>query len=99
MIKHIVMWNLKCSDSEKSEVATKIKNQLENLKGEIEEIIDISVGENINFKDKDARDLCLIVHTKSMESLSAYANHEKHLAVLKVIKPYLENRTVIDIEI
>lgn len=98
MVKHIVMWNLNCSAEEKDSVANKIKTGLEGLKSEIDVIQDIRVGININLADKDAKDICLIVDVMNMEDLKIYGGHEKHLEVLKGIKEYLLERTVIDIE-
>ena len=50
MIKHIVMWKLKdeAEGNSKDENAKIIKNSLEDLKGKINEIVDIEVVIDVN---------------------------------------------------
>ena len=60
MIKHIVMWKLKdeAEGNSKDENAKIIKNSLEDLKGKINEIVDIEVGIDVN-KSEQAYDVVL----------------------------------------
>ena len=60
MIKHIVMWKLKdeAEGNSKAENAKIIKNSLEDLKGKINEIVNIEVGIDVN-KSEQAYDVVL----------------------------------------
>lgn len=100
MIKHIVMWRLKeealgCS---KSENAQKIKDQLEALKGEVEEILDIEVGLNCIEGDQ-AFDVVLVSLFEDRDALDRYQVHPLHKAVGDFIGQVRSERTVVDYEV
>ncbi len=91
MIRHIVILKLK-ENSPKE----KIKKEILNLKNHIKEIKYIEVGLDINF-DPSSSDLCIVAEFDNIEFLKIYANHPKHLEVIKTyIKPYLVERNVVD---
>ena len=73
MIKHIVMWKLKdeAEGNSKDENAKIIKNSLEDLKGKINEIVDIEVGIDVN-KSEQAYDVVLYSTFNSLEDLDSY---------------------------
>ncbi|MGL4740765.1 MAG: Dabb family protein [Sarcina sp.] len=93
MIKHIVMWKLK--EENKVENANKIKASLEALKAEIEEIVEIEVGIDINKSDA-AYDVVLYSTFKSQEDLDAYQIHKKHKEAGVFIKSVVTSRVVVD---
>jgi len=91
MIRHVVILKLK-EDSPLS----LIKEKILNLKNEIKEIIHIEVGIDIKF-DIHSSDICIIADFNDIKDLEIYANHPKHLEVIKnFIKPFLIERNVID---
>lgn len=94
MIKHIVMWKLKDTPS-KWENATKLKNQLKNLKHNIPEIISINV--EIDCSDNNQNyNIILISEFKTMDDLTTYQNHPKHLEVGKFVNEITEKRSCVD---
>lgn len=100
MVKHIVMW--KVADHEvhgtKEEILTKMKTQLEALKGQIEGLIDIEVGFNFNPADA-AYDVALYSVLESKEALNGYQNHPKHLQVANgLVRQVATSRVVVDYE-
>ncbi len=91
MIRHVVILKL----DEKANLE-KIKKEILNLKNEIKEIIHIEVGIDIKF-DPTSSDLCIIADFNDIKDLEIYANHPKHLEVIKnSIKPFLIERRVVD---
>ena len=93
MIKHVVI--LKLNENSPFE---EIKEKIINLKKYIPQIIKIEVGIDIRF-DKNPSDICIIATFKNKIDLEIYANHPKHLEIIKNhIKPYLKERCVIDYE-
>lgn len=93
MIKHIVMWKLK--EENKKENAEKIKISLEALKCDIEEIVEIEVGIDINKSDA-AYDVALYSTFNSQKDLDAYQVHPKHKEAGIFIKNVVINRIVVD---
>lgn len=96
MIKHIVTWNIK--EENKEENMKEMKRRLEDLKGKIEEIVDIEVGININKSDAK-KDIVLLSEFKSLKDLDIYQNHPLHLEVGKFVKEIAIDRNVVDYEV
>ena len=96
MIKHIVMWIVK--EENREENMQKMKRDLEALKSEIKEIVEIEVGIDIN-RSSAAYDLILYSTFESMEELNAYQVHPKHQAVATNAKIFVTNRVVVDYKI
>ncbi|MBP5455160.1 MAG: Dabb family protein [Paludibacteraceae bacterium] len=98
MIKHIVLFKLKefNTPTEKMDKMGQIKTGLESLKAIIPEINSIEVGLNCNPKEKF--DIALVTTHKNMQDLATYANHPDHLAVSKIIREVLEERSCVDFE-
>jgi len=93
MIKHVVILTLKENSPLKE-----IREKIIDLKNYIPEIIEIEVGIDIRF-DKNPSDIAIITNLKDKKDLEIYANHPKHLEVIKnYIKPYLKERRVVDFE-
>jgi len=93
MIRHIVILDLKKNAPKKL-----IKEKILNLKQDIKEIINIQAGIDTDF-DPASSDICIIADFKNMNDLKIYANHPRHLEIIKkYIKPYLVQRKVVDFE-
>ena len=90
MIKHVVIFKTK-----ENAPIDEFKKQIENLKNEIKEIINIKVGIDIHF-DPTSSDFCVITDVKNIEELKIYANHPKHIEVINFLKPYIIERRVDD---
>ena len=99
MIKHIVMWRLKeeAENGSKTENAKKIKKELEALKGEIKEVVELEVGINI-VEDVQAYDLVLYSVFNTKDDLKKYAMDPRHVKVASFIKSVAESRVVVDYE-
>ena len=97
MIKHVVMIKVKDFDNlqKKTEVIEKLKNELDNLDEEIEEIRYLDTGINIS-NSPLAYDLVLITEFESLEDLDIYRNHSAHVKVLEFINEIKEKLTVVD---
>ena len=93
MIRHVVIFK-----AENNAPLEEFKKRIENLKNDIKEIIDIKVGIDINF-DPASADFCVITDVKNIEDLKIYANHPKHLEVINFLKPYINERKVVDFKV
>ena len=93
MVKHIVMFDFK--DENRKENLLKAKAMLEELVDSIPTLKSIEVG--INFAKEDrAMDLSLYSEFEDKEALNLYANHPKHLVVVKFIKSVALSSKVVD---
>ena len=98
MIKHIVMWKVEANKNfgTKEEIMVRMKDELENLAGKIEGLLEIEVGININ-ENSAAYDVVLYSTFENMDSLNYYQNHELHKAVgVNLIKLVTISRVVVD---
>ena len=97
MVKHIILWQLKdeFSEEEKKNIKSGIKEGLENLKGQIDGLIDICV--NINGLASSNADLMLDSTFESEEALKAYAVHSAHVKVAdEKVRPFTKSRVCLD---
>jgi len=92
MIKHVVLFKTK-----KQAPLHEFKEKIENLKNKIPEIISIQVGIDIKFEPA-ACDFCVITEVKNISDLEVYAKHPEHIKVIEFIKPYVDERRVVDFE-
>lgn len=99
MIKHIVLFKLKEFENEdqKAVVRNKITHALLALKGKIEVLKYIEVGQNYELMSS-SYDMCLITHFETLKDLEIYRSHPEHLKVVELIKPNATGRAVIDFE-
>lgn len=97
MIKHIVSWKINKTE-DKDSVAVEIKTRLENLKGEIDGILELEVGIDYSKTDMSA-DIVLYSVFNSKESLEKYQVHPLHQEVGKFIKARTNSRTLVDYEV
>ncbi|MBK3517857.1 Dabb family protein [Carboxylicivirga marina] len=98
MIKHIVLFKLKsfANNEEKASKLIEIKECLLSLKDKVNELLSIEVG--INSNPNENFDIALDTSFNSMEDLEKYAKHPDHLAVGKIIREVLEERSCVDYE-
>ena len=99
MVKHIVMFKLKdsLSQKEKLEIMNTFKSAIESLPEKINFIKEIHVGLNINPSEK--WDICLNSTFDSLDDVKAYSIHPKHVAAAGIIKEAKEDRACVDFEI
>lgn len=100
MIKHIVMWKLHdlADGASKSENARRLKQRLEALPQQIQEIKFAEVG--INFNPSEAAfDVVLYSEFESQEALQTYQNHPAHQKVITELLDKIRSRkSVVDYE-
>jgi hypothetical protein len=94
MIKHVVLFKF---DNPSLAYLNKVVSMLENLKNEIEEIISLEVGINTNKDEKFHIGLTVVL--RNFAALNTYANHPKHLDVVKVVREKISDRACVDYEI
>ena len=98
MINHVVLFKLKdYSVEEKSRIIAEMKSLLEGLKGKIDELKYIEVGENYELNAK-SYDLALITHFDSIEDLDKYRIHPEHKKVLVRFSELRLDRAAVDFE-
>lgn len=91
MIKHVILWKLKESVSDKASVKAGIKAGLEGLKGVVPGLVDIAVV--TDGLAKSTADLMLDSTFESEEALKGYAVHPAHVAVADgKVRPFVETR-------
>ncbi|CVI64052.1 Dabb family protein (plasmid) [Agrobacterium leguminum] len=96
MIKHIVMWNVRCESEEQREAtALDLKSRFEGLIGKIPGLITLEVG--IDFSRVSyACDVVLYSEFQDKDSLAAYAEHPAHLRVREELKDVRTARYQVD---
>lgn len=91
MIKHVILWKLKESVSDKASVKAGIKAGLEGLRGVVPGLVDIAVV--TDGLAKSTADLMLDSTFESEEALKGYAVHPAHVAVADgKVRPFVETR-------
>lgn len=97
MIRHIVLWRIAETENA-TERALAIKENLEALKGKIDEVVDIEVGINFN-ETEAASDVALVSTFRTKEDLDIYQDHPEHKAVgANYVRPFVTERRVVDYE-
>lgn len=97
MIKHIILWTLKetLSEKEKGGIKQEIKEGLEGLKGKIPGLLEIHV--QTECLTSSNADLMLDSSFESEEALKGYAIHPEHVAVADAkVRPYTAVRSCLD---
>ncbi len=97
MVKHVILWTLKETESEEAtnKIKKGIKEGLEGLKGQIPGLVDIKV--NINPLASSNCDVMLDSSFEDETSLKGYAVHPKHVEVADTkVRPYTASRTCMD---
>ena len=94
MIRHVVMWKFKKQN--KNENMDMFKQMLCSLENEIDEIISMSVGNDINNSEWD---MALVMDVESLEALKTYKEHPKHKVVSAFCSRIRLERSAVDFEI
>lgn len=95
MIKHIVLFKLKNPGKD----IEKAKTMLMSMKGKVDMIKSIEVGEDIMHTDR-SYDIALIVTLESLESLCKYHNDEYHHGVVRAcMRDIAESSVIVDYNI
>lgn len=100
MVKHVILWTLRdsCYGPELENIKKGIKDGLEDLKGKIPGLVDISVHTEV--LSSSNADVILDSTFEDVASLKAYATHPLHVAVAdEKVRPFTATRTCIDYEI
>lgn len=96
MINHVVLFKLKEFPlEEKQQVISKLKSMLLALKGKINELKYIEVGENYELGAKSF-DVALISHFETVEDLDVYRVHPEHQKVIAYTGEVVEARAAVD---
>ena len=97
MIRHIVMFKLKKTQSEDSleGIKNEIKLRLESLPGKIDVIRTMEVGINVVTSDR-AFDLALISSFDSLDDLETYRMHPAHQEVVSYIGGVKDQSAAVD---
>ncbi len=100
MLKHVVMWKLLdfAEGGQREANAARIKEDLEGLKGKIEQIRSIEVGVNLK-RSADSFDVVLVAEFDNIEGLRAYQNHPAHQEVAGYISKVRLMRKTVDYEV
>lgn len=93
MVKHIVIWKLK--EENKAENASKIKEALEALNGQIPGLLHLEVGFDFS-KQESSGDIVLYSEFDTQQSLDAYVIHPKHVAAGQTVRNATCDRRMID---
>lgn len=96
MVKHIVTFKLKGSQSERLELAKKFKDALEELPSKIEVLKSIEVGLNQN--PVETYDVVLTAVVSTLDEVSIYAKHPAHVAAAGIIGGHVDVRACVDYE-
>ena len=99
MLKHIVLWRLhpQADGHTKAENATRIKEGLEALAGQVPGLLKIEVGIDLS-DDPDTADVALYSEFSDHDALHAYHDHPLHQALIPLVKACRSERRVLDYE-
>jgi len=96
MLVHIVSWRVNDIEGKtKEEVIAQVKETLEALPPQIEEIIDYEVGVNIS-RSPRAFDVILYSTFADEAALDRYRVHPEHKKVIELFKELMKETTVVD---
>lgn len=96
MVKHIVTFKLKGTDAERQEIASRFKDALMALPGEIDVLESMEVGINENLSE--SWDIVLTAVVPTMADVEKYAKHPAHIAAASIISDCKEARACVDYE-
>ena len=98
MVKHVILWKLKDDVADKTAVRRGIKEGLEELKGKIPGLVDITVRiEGLTSSNADAM---LDTTFEDEAALKGYAVHPAHVAVANAkVRPFTQTRLCLDYEV
>ena len=94
MVKHIVTFKFKGTESERKEVAKKFAEALLALPEQIDELKGMEVG--INENPAESWDLVLTATADTLEDVAKYSAHPAHVAAVQIIAPFKDSRACVD---
>lgn len=94
MVKHIVMFRLRGTDTERRAAAEAFRDALLALPQVIDVLEDMEVGININ--PDEQWDVVLTATLPDLASVNTYATHPAHVAAAAIIAPVKESRACVD---
>ncbi len=97
MLKHVVMFRIKdyLHIDEKKKAIKELKDRLDVLPSEIEQIVDFETGLNFS-SSPSAYDLVLYSVFRTEEDLDTYRMHPKHQELLKFFNEIKKEIAVVD---
>lgn len=95
MLKHIVFFKMDGDEEQAKQNALRLKQDLEALKGKIEEIKFFEVGLNLTKSDL-SYDLVLYSEFDDEQSLRIYQKHPDHVKVLNFVNTVTKSRAFVD---
>ncbi|MBQ8254671.1 MAG: Dabb family protein [Clostridia bacterium] len=97
MVKHVILWKLddKLSESEKEQVRSNAKRELEGLVGKIPGLLSMQI--TVERLESSNADMMLDSTLESAEALKVYKDHPEHLRVANnYVRPYTVQRLCLD---
>jgi quinol monooxygenase YgiN len=95
MVKHIVVWRVKDTPTDKHANTLRIKSLLEGMRGKIPGLLKLEVGSNF-LDDPLASDCVLYSEFADRAALGGYQTHPVHEAVKPAIRDLTTERRVVD---
>lgn len=97
MVKHVILWKLddKLSESEKEQVRSNAKRELEGLVGKVPGLLSMQI--TVERLESSNADMMLDSTLESAEALKVYKDHPEHLRVANnYVRPYTVQRLCLD---
>ncbi len=96
MVRHIVTWNFKegLTDDDKKKAGQKFKEDIENLVGVVEGLVEANVIIEV-LESSNAQILLNTLH-KSINALEIYGTHPQHVLAGKTAKENFVSRQCVD---
>lgn len=94
MVKHIVCFKLNGTPAQRLDTASRFKDALLALPGQISVLKSIEVG--INANPGESWDVVLTAVVPSMADVDVYAKHPAHVAAAAIIAPLKADRACVD---
>ncbi len=96
MVKHIVLWKLKQTESANAVgIAASLRSRFKSLVGVVEGLTDIDLGVNYNGGDYN---LCLVADFTDKAAQAAYQTHPEHLKIKALVHEAVTDRIAFDYE-
>lgn len=101
MYKHIVLWKLKeeVDGTSRKELALEVKRRLDELPGQIPEIVSYETGINIGDYGASFFDVSIISVFENKTTFWAYTKYPAHDAVVTYIQSVTEAEEIVDYEL
>jgi len=99
MVRHIVAFRLSANNAaQRAADARQIQSDLESLRGEIDEILDLHVGIDLGYVEGHW-EVVLVSEFADNAALERYQANPKHVQVAGAISSLVSDRAVVDYEV